>query len=1041
MDLNDEQQKAIDIEVGNVLISAGAGSGKTTVFTNRIVNQIKTGKMDIENFLILTFTNMAANQMKNKIIGLLANRQDLIEKVNNAHIETYDAFALYILKKYGNRIGIDGRIDIVSKDVISVKVNGIVNEELDALYKNPPIEFKKFIHNHFLVPNDDALVGFITAIYEALAFDDNYVETLDNYSKDYLSKDAKTKLQDAYFKVCLATIKSFKESIDSAFLPFGDFNEKVFLAGYQTYLDVESYTDLKNVEKLGNNKYPEEMDGKIKKDIRDLGTVMKNFTNSSNWETFLSNDFLDHSNFMPIICNVAKNVIEKVRAFKIDKGALEFSDVQMQVNKLLKNNPDVIKDLKREFKIIMIDEFQDTNPSEDEFINYFSNNNVYMVGDIKQSIYKFRGADSSIFNKYEKDFKLNPAHGKDIFMNANYRSNKEIIDGVNGIFSKLMNGGMGGVNDYSEHTLLCGNKCNNDPELAETQHGIVVDLCLKGNEYNEIASDIFKRINSKMMICDKIGNKKIVRPCEFKDFAILIDLGTHFNDCVKAFKQKGIPLIVNKDQDITSDRCIMTVSSIFKFLDACSKQNFSFMKQKHMFASIARSFLFNYSDERLYKLLKDESYKEDELFKKLRDFAYSCKYLTLEEAYLKVLNEFNFVERVGDLGNGINCLNILDFLRVKLSEMDSLSYTTNQFVDYLDKIDKLNLKIEGKILDKTDNAVTLETIHKSKGLEYNIVYYPHLDNGDNKDNEAPFIVNKEFGYWLNCIFKGSDDEGAPTIKRVLKAKEAESESNENLRKFYVALTRAKEVAILVKTFRKDKDSSSSEDLEKSKTLKSYRFNAKPSINKPKGFSQFLSETQISFPLNEFMNVKENELDDSSKLKTDFINKSGEIEIRENKVTSDLVEEVHASKANPDIDNDYILRKGTHLHLLMEEVNLLNKDVSFIKNDKERELIRKAINNDLFTDIDKDTKIFKEYQFYDKLNDVTGCVDLLIIYKDKIKIVDYKLKNLDETHYQKQLEVYKDYIEQVFKTVEIECYLLSIEENKSIKVSVKIAASN
>src|SRR5574344_2098368 len=385
---NPEQEAVINAPITNILVSVGAGSGKTSVLTRRIIDQIINKHYNLDDFLIVTFTNAAGAEMRSRIKGALIknNLTELASKVDSANIKTFDSFRLFLLKKYGYLIGINSEISNIDTDIISVRVYEEINRQLDKAANMYPIEMQDLYAN-YEVKTDGGLEDFIYDIYYSLAFKEDYESILDNYS-DIFFKDIEVKLKTKLFELAQETTKNI---LHYAGLVSDEVYDKVNEV-FQEFLDAKDFGEIRLAKKHGKIQWAKSGATIIQPYCAKSIKKLKDLTNFD-CDYYLNNDVRLHKEFMPIITCIAKNVITNIRKYKIDRGVFEFADIEMLTNGLLKKHPEVSKKLKEQFKIIMIDEFQDTSIVQDQFINYFSNNNVFMVGDIKQSIYKFRKAE------------------------------------------------------------------------------------------------------------------------------------------------------------------------------------------------------------------------------------------------------------------------------------------------------------------------------------------------------------------------------------------------------------------------------------------------------------------------------------------------------------------------------------------------------------------------------------------------------------------------------------------------------------------------
>ncbi len=1005
------QIKAIESE-NNVIVSAGAGSGKTSVLTERIFNKIKKG-VKIDELLILTFAKDAAEEMKIRVKQSLQNDKDtakLAPLIDGANISTFDAYFLNLVKKYAHILGIPSNIENIPDDIITIKKYEILEDLLNKRYSSMDDKIIKILHN-YCVKDDGILFNIIIKISNILSTFKNPEDYVKNYYNNYLSDDKINEFIHCYIDDYI--IKT-KEEIEHNLIKIG--NEKVSNYFHNILLQFNSLKDLTDfnydsISTFMTNPYKsEDAHYELFLESKELlqKMLLKKFKNFD-FKNYFDIDVKNNQELIPYLLDIALELENKINEFKKEKNFYTFNDIAQMAKDLLENNEDIRLSIKNKLKIIMVDEYQDTSKFQEDFINLISNNNVFVVGDVKQSIYAFRDANPQQFaDKYKKYH--NPVFGTYVDMTTNFRSRREINDQINDIFSIIMDLNHGGADYKLEHIIETGNM-DYDNLKTENPHGIfILNYDAKkpslDEEINLIINDIKKRISNKMQVAfyNAKENKMCLRDIQYKDITLLLFKSTNFQEIEEKFITSGIPINAIYDEDLKTDDTIVVLINILKIINSLINNLKDEATIKHSFFSIARSFLYEYSDQKLYDLSL-KNYKEDELYLKLINFSNSHKKSLINEIYMDCLTEFNFIDKLYLLGNGINKLKYLKIFYKRTEIMDNLNYSLFDFINYLEKLDELSIKMESKKSSDVDNAVTLTTIHKSKGLEYSIIYMPQIfSEGKNNSAIGKFFADKRFGFELPALYS-NDNKG---IHSCFYNDYADINFyDEKIRLLYVALTRAKEEVIIpLCSQNKQKidnefDISTIKLLEKSKSIGDLLFASKINFEESfyttkeiKGINENEEETKVpKFEIKQFnYNFKKKTKHTASKeLSLDF-----------------------------NIDN---IRYGSHMHLLMESIDFYNKDVSNINNEKEKELIKKVLALPIFDDLNK-TNIFKEYSFLDEENEIEGVIDLLIEHTNYIDIIDYKLSNISDKEYETQLNIYKQYIERVFKK-ETNIYLLSI----------------
>ena len=1018
-DLNEEQTRAILAPIKNILVSAGAGSGKTLVLTNRIVNQLINEHIPISSFLILTFTEAAAKEMKNRIKNALDSEGafSLIPEVDIAHIQTYDAFRLFLLKKYGYKQNLKSDISIASGDIISVKVHQIIDKIVfeEASKENNNL-LGKYIKK-YCSTNINPLKNFIFS---------GYVEYAKNFDKEcFFNEYEKRFLSDEFFDSLLNRLLSYLNDCKNNMIYYynsmseagKEKEDKYFLQLFnadsiEDYLNFNNNKTFKKITFTSEN----EIDKFNHKQIKYYYEKIKEYFDFD-LNYFKNTLVKEYQQLMPYLMSLIKKTYDLTYKYKQENGIFEFSDIEILTNKLVFENEDVRNELKKQFKIIMIDEYQDTSDNQDEFISSFAKDNLFLVGDVKQSIYRFRGANPSIFNKY---FDLFSKSDKDelINMNTNYRSRSEVTSYVDGLFSKLMTLNRGGIDYQRSHKIISGSKIN-FLKFKNDEYGF------KYLKLNEEIKELDNKTISALMIIkdikDKIANKyQIVtynkkkdlleqRDIKYSDFAILAPTSTWFDSFRELFGKFGIPLNIDKDLQINEDIVIKSVCSLFKLIVAIINQNEESIRFN--FVAVLRSFLYSYDDQKIYDLMDD--FKNSNEFKSFIDLAHKVNNLNLIDGVDLIYKEIDLVNKVTLLGNGLNYLAKLNFLYERITLMSNFNFSLEDLVEYFEYIDSYDLKLEVKIKADSNNAVKLQTIHKSKGLEYRIVYCVGCDEPPRPKSDSNYISNKN-GYYLpdNLLGKTS------FFKKFFKREDLENNINERVRLLYVELTRAIDLGYFVVP-KVNEDDDEIKDLY--------------DCNKQTDFINYYKTEVKSIDISSLLNENTNN-ENTCQNSVNVENTSQLVfNIEKLNITYEIKNKNRASKISEDVIlNQDKMDFGTHMHLLFECLDLKNPSLDFVKDKKEKRYLSNFLNLEIIKKARNEGIVYKEYEFFDLENNINGIIDLMIVYQDHIDIIDYKLKHIDDEAYKKQLGVYKNYIEKTFNLT-VNTYLYSIIENHILKV--------
>ena len=331
----------------------------------------------------------------------------------------------------------------------------------------------------------------------------------------------------------------------------------------------------------------------------------------------MKNCLLETITYAKAIIKIINELDEKVLGYKGKYASFEFNDIAKMAIKIAKT-PNAKKEISSSFKEIMVDEYQDTSDLQETLVNLISNNNVYMVGDIKQSIYRFRNANPLIFkNKYDKYSKEDG--GIKIDLLKNFRSRDKVLENINKIFNLLMDDDFGGANYKESHQMVFGNTVYSENSVNTDDLDVFVynkeDKKYSDTEYEAfiIAGDIKEKILSGYKVLDK--ETKTLRPCKYDDFCILIDRKNGFEIYKKIFEYLDLPLLIYYDEKITNEKDILVLKNLIDLIVCIYNKDYK-QKFKYDFYSILRSFLYNEKDEVFINYFVNNNYYNSDLFKK-----------------------------------------------------------------------------------------------------------------------------------------------------------------------------------------------------------------------------------------------------------------------------------------------------------------------------------------------------------------------------------------------------------------------------------------
>ena len=1018
----DEQLEAIQKDKSNIIVSAGAGSGKTAVLSERVIRKVKEG-VHINELLLLTFTNNAAKEMKERIRSKL-KKEGLTEElklIDSAYITTFDSYALSILRKYHYKLNVSKNLKVVDADLINYKKEEYLDNIFEEYYESNDKLFLKLI-NVFCEKDDNNIRKAILSISSKLDLLIDLDSYLDNYLNNYFGVDNIDNVLNDYNNLLLKRINNIKILMyNLSFYTDGDFNEKLNevlkpLINSNDYDSIKCNLDIKlptlrNAEEIAKN-YKDA----IKKEIDSLKELCTYKDLNEIKDTILST-----KDYVIVIIDIIRKLNSKLKEFKYTNDLYEFNDIAKLSIKLLKDNEDIRNEIKYSLNEIMVDEYQDTSDIQEEFISLIENNNVYMVGDVKQSIYRFRNANPYIFkNKYDNYSKNNG--GIKIDLNKNFRSREESLNNINTLFNLIMDSNIGGADYKLSHQMTFGNLAyinegktdqNNNFEIYNYDFDKEKGFTREETEIFIIANDIKDKINNKYKIYDKDNNT--LRECTYSDFVILLDRSKDFDLYKRIFEYKGIPISINKEEKVNDEIILMVIKNLLISLVKINNNELDndFI---HAFISVLRSFIFEYTDEEIFELYSNNNYLNDKVFKELKEI--NINSYTTKEIINILIDKFNIIDKLNRIGNIENNLIIIEYLLNYLDTKEEIGLSIEDISIYLEDILEKKYDIKFSSNKESSNSVKIMTIHKSKGLEYSICYYAGLYKDFNiRDIQDNFLFDKKYGIVTPYFNNGIGDT---IYKDLIKDNYIKEEISEKIRLFYVALTRAKEKMIILCDLNGEEYSNFNESgLVEDIIRLRYR-----------SFSDIIMSIQSKLS-NYVTNITDIDMTSDYKLIKqynfkDYIDTNDiKLEVKELEKDNELLESKTYSKHTNELITEEIkanMEYGTKVHYELEVLDFNNPNTS----DKN---ILKFLESDLLKNISKG-KIYKEYEFmYEKDNTINhGIIDLMIEYPDYIDIIDYKLKNIEDENYIKQLKGYKEYIEnKTNKSVNL--YLYSIIDNK------------
>lgn len=892
--LSDKQRKIVELRDCNILVSAAAGSGKTRVLVERIVGRImdENDPVDIDRILVLTFTTAAAGEMRARIAdainGLIDKNPDneRLKKqaslIYNAQITTIDSFCMNILRNNFTEIGLEPGFRVAdTKEVMQLSDEALdeVLEEILSADKADDTHGIKYLED-FLgrFENKDNLKKIrssILSVYDEADKAPFIEEYIEQRRQDYAATDMESIVGTEWFK---ATYKEIEDKIASAIAKLQEFRH-LCEEGPVEYLGIcdedeeiirslsnyEDYKGLADMASQGVNwpKLPSKTscDADVKKRAQDTRNLYKDLINSIfspgkiPTEEVLVNCMESNNRVINALLDIVTLYHERFTNKKTEKGILTFSDIEhLALKIMLRRQEDkyvptqVALDYRKAYRELMIDEYQDSNKTQELLIHSISgeDDGIYdrfMVGDVKQSIYRFRNADPRLF--MEKYSEYSPDDNKlvRVDLSANYRSRRQVLDTVNAVFEKVMDKEWGGV-DYDESNRLnYGQTYDEEPSDNERYSSELMllvndadDSISKPEKEARMLATRIRKLLKEQVIFDK--ETKQIRPCRYRDIVILMrTIPSNMDDVRRVYESEGIPVHTPSKSGYFDTKEIVTVLNYLKTID-------NPYNEIELYGSLTSVFGgFNENEAVLFKKVGGSLYEGLRLFadndslnehpevikliqkgiskdkidvtadkarifmQELINVRNMIPYTPVYKLIRYIYDKYDYIEYVSALPAGLQRKANAETLLNKAVNFCSDGFKgIFDFCRYIERLHKYESD-EGEVmtLSENDDVVRIMTMHKSKGLEFPICILASMNKEFNfKDSKNDVIFNDEYGIGLDYIDPIRRIKVRDLRKRYISGLITKDTISEEMRVLYVAMTRA-EQKLLMSAVISDKD--------------------------------------------------------------------------------------------------------------------------------------------------------------------------------------------------------------------------------------------
>ena len=893
-----EQQQVIDLRNRNILVSAAAGSGKTAVLVERIVKIItdKNHPVDIDHLLIVTFTNAAAAEMRERIGNAIEKALDeqpgdehllrQLTLIHNAQITTIDSFCLYVVRNHFHEIDLEPNFRIGDEGELKLLREDVLGRVLEQNYEEPSEAFSDFVEGYASGRTDAALNEMILQLYE---FSRSYPwpeKWLDSFVGAYRigtreELDRAEWLAPLTENICFV-LKDCEQLLKQALAitqqdDGPDMYEKAVRGDLEKYEGLSRLTSFCELsEALSDIKYDRlassrgfEGDPDKLELVKSLREQAKDVVKKLCKQYFFCSpemmiEQLERTEpMLEEVVRLTKQFADEFAAAKRRKNLVDFHDVehfalQILVDEETEKAKKTAEEFRDTFEEIMIDEYQDSNEVQETLLRSISReergeNNIFMVGDVKQSIYRFRLARPELFMKKYDSYSLEESTTQRIDLHKNFRSREEVLTCTNDIFYKIMARSLGNVEYDAEAALYPGASypvsADFIPEilLADSNDELLEDTELTDKKTLEakIVAEEIKHLMKTQPVTDKAAGT--LRAAHYSDIVILLrSLSGWADSLVEVLNENGIPAHTVSSTGYFSTVEVQTVLSMLRLLDN--------PRQDIPMAAVLRSPMAGLTDEELAVLRledgsvpfheavlelaeglyeeggqieisnseedqkqgrnadeKTENHIEITAHRKLLKFYKKYKQLRqlvpdtpIHELIEIILRETGYGHYVAAMPAGNRRTANLNMLLEKAAAYEKTSYKgLFHFVRYIDELQKYDVDFgEADMVGENEDVVRIMSIHKSKGLEFPIVIVSGMGKNFNKqDTRSKMVLHPELGIGLDYM-DGKLRIKSPTIAKKAIAKQIDLENlGEELRVLYVALTRAKEKLILTGTLK------------------------------------------------------------------------------------------------------------------------------------------------------------------------------------------------------------------------------------------------
>lgn len=881
MGWTERQREAIESRGKNILVSAAAGSGKTAVLVQRIIDIIIQEHVDVNSLLVVTFTKAAASEMKERIRNKLAEElikersekdvayiRDQLTALSTASIGTMHSFCVELIRRNFHQADMDPSVRIANESTLQLLKSEALDEVLSELYEESDRTFLDLVDAYGGKRNDKNFRILLQEIYRFIQSQPEPIEWITEKAEAFnlqseeefehtewataIREDLLMRLSEMRIQIAQAIEICQRDrgpkAYEAALIADDEMADdliKTVKESLQKYFDkipLCTHERLKTISKkmIEKEEIREDWMDEVKElrqSVKDIIKEQRTGICSESLESQIQKLRLLYP-MMKKLVQILKRLDDRYAGVKSEKGVLDFNDLEHYTLRILENE-EVRESLKRKYTYIFFDEYQDSNIVQERILSSICRkDNLFLVGDVKQSIYRFRLSDPTLFIRRYQTYKTKQDPlGMKIDLSSNFRSRKSILDFANGLFKALMSKELGEVDYDDEARLIAGAEFPTESDRVEM---VILENTKaedfreelreeeRSEEWEDMNGITLEAMYTAMRIRQLIGTKrydpksKQEKTVDYGDIVILMRSLTRKAEVfAKVLKEQKIPCYIEQSGSYFEVTEVRLFLDLLRLIDNpvqdeallavmnSSVGNFSLeeLSKIRIFEKHHREEQGGFEADFYTAMIQYGQYQNDstadkirELMEKLEQYRLKNQLLRLEDFLWYVLEDSGLYQMVAAMPGGAERRQNLEAFAEKAVEYQSMnSGGLFGFLRYVEKILKdKTISSESKVFIQQNQVVRLMSIHKSKGLEFPIVFICNTDNGFNKmDNAQDIQMHNTLGLGPRYVNLKKNTYTDSIAKKAIRIKSNIQMLSEEMRILYVAITRAVDRLIIV----------------------------------------------------------------------------------------------------------------------------------------------------------------------------------------------------------------------------------------------------